>query len=256
MMQEENVCVEKNAEQAAAAEMGTTERTDGTEKGSTAFGKFKDADALRKAYDCLQAEFTRRSQKLKALQKQVDTFTATKPRADGNGVEKLRKAAAERRAEEGKFDDFIAEVERAARTPDGAEETQPDELNAARVAEGEDEAKRDVRNVRATEEEGTMERGASERTLAQKAATEAMREQQSSRGKEDVTSDELYERARADESVRLRLIGEYLASIGRGDAPLLCGGTGALTAPPLRAKNVREAGDMALRMFKNSGRQA
>lgn len=33
------------------------------------FGKFKDADVLMKAYEELEAEFTRRSQRLKALEK-------------------------------------------------------------------------------------------------------------------------------------------------------------------------------------------
>ena len=38
------------------------------EKGSNAFGKFKDAESLLKAYNSLEAEFTKKSQKLASLE--------------------------------------------------------------------------------------------------------------------------------------------------------------------------------------------
>ena len=50
MEHKDNVCENKEAEQVAEAKV---------EKGSTAFGKFKDANALLEAYESLQAEFTR-----------------------------------------------------------------------------------------------------------------------------------------------------------------------------------------------------
>ena len=40
--------------------------------GATDLGKFKDVDALMKAYNALQAEFTRRSQRLRVLENAVD----------------------------------------------------------------------------------------------------------------------------------------------------------------------------------------
>ena len=39
------------------------------EKDSAVLGKFKDVDALARAYSALEAEFTRRSQRLKELEK-------------------------------------------------------------------------------------------------------------------------------------------------------------------------------------------
>lgn len=44
------------------------------EKASTVPSKFKDVDALVRAYSSLQAEFTRRSQKLKELEKKLENF--------------------------------------------------------------------------------------------------------------------------------------------------------------------------------------
>ena len=67
MRKEDNVC--ENAvpetERAAEAERG---------KGSAVLGKFRSVDALAEAYGALEAEFTRRSQRLKELEKQADNF--------------------------------------------------------------------------------------------------------------------------------------------------------------------------------------
>ena len=40
----------------------------------TSFGKFKDANALLKAYDSLQSEFTKRCQKIKELEQRISEF--------------------------------------------------------------------------------------------------------------------------------------------------------------------------------------
>ena len=61
MKEEENVYEETTRSEDATAVEG--------EKASTVPGKFKDVDALVRAYSSLQAEFTRRSQKLKELEK-------------------------------------------------------------------------------------------------------------------------------------------------------------------------------------------
>ena len=65
-----------------------------------------------------------------------------------------------------------------------------------------------------------------------------------------VSSEELYRQVSRDEGVRLKIIGEYLASIGRNGAPLTASGAGVPITPPLRAKNIADAGAMALQLFK------
>jgi hypothetical protein len=65
-----------------------------------------------------------------------------------------------------------------------------------------------------------------------------------------VSSEELYRQASRDEGVRLKIIGEYLASIGKNGAPLTASGAGVPITPPLRAKNIADAGVMALQLFK------
>ena len=71
-----------------------------------------------------------------------------------------------------------------------------------------------------------------------------------------LSQEELFEKANADESVRLKIIGEYLSSIGKTAAPLMQGGTGTLAVPPKRPKSFDEAGLMALHYFKKEGAQA
>lgn len=67
MKKEDNVCENAVPETERAAE---AER----EKSSAVLGKFRSVDALAEAYGALEAEFTRRSQRLKELEKQADNF--------------------------------------------------------------------------------------------------------------------------------------------------------------------------------------
>jgi hypothetical protein len=76
------------------------------------------------------------------------------------------------------------------------------------------------------------------------------------REKEAPSSETLYERASTDENVRLKIIGEYLSSLGKTGAPLMRGGARTLVAPPVKARSVEEAGSMALRFFQKDGAQA
>jgi hypothetical protein len=78
MDEKENVTLngegeEVEARQAAQSVAQDTVQND-REKG-TLLGKFKDVDALLQAYNSLQAEFTRRSQRLKELENLVDRNT-------------------------------------------------------------------------------------------------------------------------------------------------------------------------------------
>ena len=66
------------------------------------------------------------------------------------------------------------------------------------------------------------------------------------------SAEELFEKVASDEAVRLRIIGEYLASLGKSEAPLTAGGKGVLAAPLVKAKSVGEAGDMALLYFRKN----
>ncbi len=197
--------------------------------------KFKDVDALVRAYGSLQAEFTRRSQKLKELEKKVENFEKGVQEGEHSGVEKLRKNAKLRKEETKRFDQFVAEataVEQQEAFPPlqnpETDENQPSKLNTEEVLE---------------EKNGhTMsETSASEATSARKTPVVA------NHGEGQAS---LYEQVSRNEEVRLKIIGEYLDSLSRKSAPLMTGGAGLMVTPPQRPRNISEAGNMALLYFK------
>ncbi len=146
MKEEENVASEA-VPGAAAQEADRTE-----------YGKFGSADALLRAYESLEAEFTRRSQRLKEL--------------EGRNKE-------EKPPEAGQAEPPSAEGLRAERT-----------------------------------------------------------------------SEELYRAVTGNESVRARVLSDYLASL-RG-VPLMGGSGAGVSAPAVRPKSIAEAGALALGYFKNT----
>ena len=228
----ENVCETCGAEEIASA-------IDGEEKkASTALGKFKDADALTKAYGSLQAEFTRRSQRLRELEREVENLKENlkKEEKGRTGVEKLREIASSRKMEEAEFDKFLSDIEKAnvSASPLSKEIVEPTSSSV-----GEDQIEQVEKSV-VGENAGAFQNFV--------ATSQQVTEKR-------VSSDELYQKVCADENVRLKIIGEYLSSIGKAGAPLMKAGVGVLAAPPLKAKSICEAGDMALRFFKTASKK-
>ena len=108
---EENVYEETTRAEQPTAERGEdVGRKDAEEKGLALLGKFKDVDALARAYGSLQAEFTRRSQRLKELEKMAENFEKSEKTAARSGAEKLRKNAKARNEETKQFDEFMAKT--------------------------------------------------------------------------------------------------------------------------------------------------
>ena len=280
MLNKDNVCVENaGAEQVENEKAGQTAPV-------VAPKKFKDADALARAYGALEAEFTRRSQRIKELEKQVEVLKSGLDNADGSGAEKLRKNAEMRRNAAKEFDKFVlglGKVEPAIKQGDAEdsvadEKTMLAETDAAveTVAETETAAEVDeavdgtllttdcvqaldsvVKGAEETAESvfksetGTKEGIYIDDGEAVKAALEESRKGLSVVGEgEGLSSEELYARVKDDEKVRLQIIGEYLTSLGKNAPPLTAGGAGAMLAPPLRAKSITDAGSLALQYLK------
>ena len=251
-------------------------------------GKFKSVDALARAYGALEAEFTRRSQRLKELEKSVDNSQLEKESA-AVGAEKLRKHAKERKEAAKAFDEFVSSVNTAhidemkkegepidgfkdCKTVESSVAAQENAEISAQASCLENEAKEGDRY--ALKEENTLtvmpvgEGNAAElgKELAQSATPFLNKESGGAEAEEvkgrkvfpavakhgntEVSSEELYRRVSRDEGVRLKIIGEYLASIKKSGAPLTASGVGMPVSPPLKAKNIGDAGIMALQYFK------
>ncbi len=153
------------------------------EKGGTVLGKFKDVNALAEAYSALQAEFTRRSQRLRALEKEAENL------AEKKGTD----------AEE-----FSSVV------PQEKEAIEPSFTQAVKPAEP----------TKIQEQVLVLE------------------------------GDRLYEAVKNSEEVRLKVIGDYLASLSFGGAPVAKGGARSPGVSVAKARTIEEAGKMALELFR------
>ncbi|MBO5412473.1 MAG: hypothetical protein J6A38_05295 [Clostridia bacterium] len=232
-------------QQVDIVESERVDRTENREKeGSTVPEKFKDVDALARAYNSLQAEFTRRSQRLKELEREVEN------RKDGalegeaeSGVEKLRKNAKSRKAEAKEFDKFLAEVE-IGRGKDSDERPMDGEMPAKEKVGETENGRVEDRLV----DDGNV--GTNSALTANEAGEQVKRVANS--GTFELSPDTLYEHVCRNEGVRLKIIGEYLSSIGKSGAPVTAGGGGAYVSAPVKAKNIGDAGDMALQYFKKA----
>ena len=238
MEEKENVYKETTqTETGVMTQAGQEQEKTAPEKVSTDLGKFRSVDALVRAYEALQSEFTRRSQRLKELEREADNSFALGEGVRGGkyGAEKLRKTAAQKRAESKDFDTFVSELESARAQAEKTPNPQVEQPELPIMDGLGQDARESEMNVEQTNAKPSVAGG---------------------RGEESLSDDALYELVQKDEKVRLKIIGEYLNSIGKSGAPLMKGGTGTLVAPPLKPKTIDEAGNMALRFFKKESAQA
>lgn len=263
---EENVYAkETGTEEVATAKKGdNTAETPNGGNASAVPEKFKDVDALARAYAALQSEFTRRSQRLKELERRAENFK--EDRQERSGAEKLRKNAQVRKLAAKEFDEFVAKTE-GSDDRNGQKDLKPAE-DFAVPPKGESEKTTNAAEAETVSTEGTATKATEDRSRESAGAEEKQgnfssmsvnAEESSGTARQPVAEsgsaallshEELYQTVNNNESVRLRIIGEYLASIGRNGAPLTTGNAGTLTTPPLRAKSIGDAGNMALRYLK------
>lgn len=185
-------------------------------RGPALLGKFRSADALAEAYSALEAEFTRRSQRLRELERRAEN-----PGGAGTGApvsEEGEEGAV--RPERRSFPDTPA----ASDATIGRGPALPQAEKAPPTGGGE------VPGGSPKGPEKIPERG-------------------------EMSEEELYRAASGSERVRLKIVGDYLASLKTPGAPLVRGGGGTLAAPPRKARSIDEAGNMALLYFKK-GEQA
>lgn len=215
------------------------------EKASTVPGKFKDVDALVRAYSSLQAEFTRRSQRLKELEKRTENFEKGAHGGGHSGVEKLRKNAKARQEESKQFDQFMAQTMGV--------NTQETEQNAFRQnpESPENQPSKELAVEEQNLQDGDTMSAMNDSTAAELTQKGEEKEKRESTFLEDGNNqDSLYEQVCRNEEVRLKIIGEYLTSIGKAGAPLMTGGVGLLATPPQKPRSIADAGNMALLYFK------
>lgn len=197
----------------------------GVEKsGSAVLGKFKDENALLSAYGALEAEFTRRSQRLKALERELSKLKTEKSEQDGvdggvsDGVKDGRVVTG--------ADGF---VEPANESLDGDESREKESLGGKLDGFALDGAKSVEQVAKVSDADGVAQL---------------------------VSDKEIYERASGSEEIRLKIIGDYFESLKKSGAPLIRGGQGTIATPSVKPTSVSQAGNMALSYFKNEKSKA
>lgn len=241
MQDKENVCVETIATE-QGSEIHSAMGAEKEKVGSTDLGKFKDVNALMQAYTALQAEFTRRSQRLKRYEKEEENQvrdgvaaqkrTAANARTDASAQSEQRPSSAEEESI------AIATVD-----VDGVQDA-----NGAQVVDG-------VQDTGGTKETDGVQAasGAAQGNIAAENATETAANVVGAALKASVAEEQipsLYEQVMANEEVRLKVIGDYLSSIGKNGAPLLVGGRGVMQTPTKKPSSISDAGKMALAYLK------
>ena len=207
MMQEmENVYeIDPQTEQGSVKD----DKENGNDKqvvGSADLGKFKDVSALMQAYQSLQAEFTRRSQRLKRYERELDN----QAQEDTARVSECSGQAS-------------ADV--SEQTPVRPDSTKEESVLAVEMKELHDSTCKDSDG-----ENKTVTHGDGLQLL----------------GQAGNSAPSLYEQVMASEEVRLKIVGDYLSSLGKNGAPLMKGGGGVLTAPAKKPVCIADAGKMAL----------
>ena len=246
MENKENVFVQNEETEQAVLSGKSGAEVGAEEMGSAVFKKFKDVNALARAYGALEAEFTRRSQRLKELERKM---------------EEAQKASSS---------DLLGEAENTSccgeATACGAEkpDVESDEVgfgskdleSAVQPSEGCGDGEELVGIGRSSNERNTAEDQISGQGYGESAFLDGGKPSDTvvATNAESVgfrlSDEEIYRMANANEDVRIKIVGEYLSSLKKAGVPLVRGGVGTVATPPSRARSVAEAGDMALRFFQ------
>lgn len=194
--------------------------------------KFKDVNALAEAYNVLQAEFTRRCQRLKQLEARL-----------GDSKNGSSEGEKERSEAGGKADipngDFEKRTSGGGKAADDGGKKEPLDRREQEKAGG-------LPKVAA---EGVCEKtdeGAESGESAEVGDVQKSREIHGAAW----TDEELEKAVFANENVRLKVVGDYLSSLKKGGVALARGGAGTFASPPRKAASIEEAGGLALSYFR------
>ena len=207
--------------------------------------KFKDVSALAEAYNALQAEFTRRCQRLKELEMRAEEYSGNASKQSDN--KSFSDAVGGVHAADGKDmsvkqtengigageEAFAEHGEAAADASAGTTDPETEKSDVSKMKNAESAA--------AGDDAGNGESEANFAVPARKSVEAAL----TAESPEKKDADE-----GVDEETRLKIIGEYLDSLRKNAAPLARGGAGTFGTPPAKATSLEEAGAMALRAFR------
>ncbi len=211
---------------------------------SDSFGKFKTAEDLLKAYNCLEAEFTKRSQQLRALERELFDIKSEQTVAKSDEpVQTLSNAQTVQDETGSAVEGF------AGNATDSLDLSYDEGRIAVEVSEF----------LSAYPEAVTYAEKIAEMTsnlkdlgkgFLQKAYVAVLRDELN-REREKVNEDFILQKALESSLVKEKIIRNYLSDITANKAiKLISGGGESAVIPPSRPKNISQAGEMAVSILR------
>ena len=208
------------------------------------YGKFNSAEALLKAYNGLEAEFTKRSQELKRLERELEELKAEQTEGD-------------------KTEAIVVTSESVDDETGIAEGEQPDSAVSAEEDYGEEEVSKAVARFLSqnpgaskyaeeialkTSERKELDNGFLERAYI------AVLEDLITAEREKINDDFIYSRAVESSNVKEKIIRDYLKEVmaSRGAKLLSYSGESgqSVVMPPKKPQSISEAGELATEVLK------
>ena len=208
-------------------------------------GRFADANELLNAYNSLQAEFTKRSQQLRRLERELSAKELEQTNAQSGEPAQTEASAEIIQDETGSVVKDLADERLDSNSPEYDEGYIAGEVakflsvNPEAVEYAEEIAQR-------SSESGYLGSG-----FLQNAYLSVLRDKLKAE-RDKITEQFILERAINSPSVKQKIIRDYLSEVtqNRG-ARLISGGGESIVMPPSRPKDISQAGEMAYKILKN-----
>ncbi len=215
---------------------------DQTETLSDSFGKFNSAKDLLNAYNNLEAEFTKRSQALKRLQKEMGELKAEQAEKQGLANEEIATAA----------QDETGSVSVGQALENVSDESEEEERIAKEVSDflsNNPEASKFAEAIA----QKTSTRGEVESGFLERAYIEVLQDALAVE-KSKVTDDFIYNKASESQAVREKIIRDYLSGVISSKGAVLLGydnrDNQSVVMPPKKPLSIYEAGLMAVEVLR------
>lgn len=236
------------------AETKEREQTEAVKNDEVSYGQFASGEELFKAYKSLQSQFTRRSQRLRELERENQSLKEQALNGAG-GEDNSCGSCYEQGGKPTEEKCEAVQNETGSGASDGGETS-----CGASLSEEEEIAERVEKflryNPRAASYAAEIaaeaaDAGDAEDGFLERAFISALLKQIDLGKRRDESDDYIFERASRSPAVKERLIREYLGEIIKNPSVTLISRSGlTATTPPLKPKDIEEAGRMAAAVLK------
>lgn len=234
-----------NEEQSQVKELNELEKSNSAKQDEMdSYGKFNSAEALLKAYNGLEAEFTKRSQELKRLERELAELKAEETEGDKAEVNAVTSELADDETGIAKGE----QPDNAVSAEEGYDEEDVSEAVARFLSKNPGASKYAEEIALKTSERRELDNGFLERAYI------AVLEEIITKERNKINDDFIYTRAAESSTVKEKIIRDYLKEVmnSRGAKLLSYSGESgqSVVMPPKKPLSITEAGELATEVLK------